>query len=66
MDRTKLVTDPKYMRTRDINDKLSRIEDAEKAISNLEERMSALEEKVDAFLSYEKEKYKRISDNLSK
>ena len=64
MDKTKQVNDPKYLRTREINEKLDRIEKAEKAIVDIEKRIDSLEKKIDNFLSFEKEKYKRILNDL--
>lgn len=64
MDKTKQVNDPKYLRTREINERLERIEKAEKAIVDIEKRIDSLEKKIDKFLSFEKEKYKRISNDL--
>lgn len=64
MDKAKKLTNPLYLTTKDIKEQLQRIDDTEKLVKDIDERMKLLEEKIDKFLSFEKEKYKRILNDL--
>lgn len=64
MDKTKKLTNPLYLTTKDIKEQLQRIDDTEKLVKDIDERMKLLEERIDNFLSFEREKYQRILNDL--
>lgn len=64
MDKAKKLTNPLYLTTKDIKEQLQRIDDTEKLVKDIDERMKLLEERIDNFLSFEREKYQRILNDL--
>lgn len=59
-----VITDPKYLRTKEIEKYLKRIEDAEEKVNQLEEKILSLESKIDSFLKRERKRNECILNDL--
>lgn len=59
-----VITEPKYLRTKEIELYLKRIEDTEEKVKELEEKFLLLESRVDSFLERERKRNKCILNDL--